>query len=145
MNKISRYIRLNVKPYRIIRDVILVKLFTFIDGGLADYTASDAAGQNFSMVISGIIGTLIMMSIGLSIVGAINPKNRWFHLAIVTTLIFAVSCLTSGFISLINALCFLVFYVVGGLLSMLYPVFRNRETVEPSPEGDKVDNEQGGK
>jgi hypothetical protein len=144
MNKISRYIWLNIKPYRIIRDVILVKLFAFICSGLADYTASDAVGQNFSMVISGIIGTLIMMSIGLSIVGAINPKNRWFHLAIVTALIFAVSCLTSGSISLINALCFLGFYVVGGLLSMLYPVFRNRETVEPSLEGDKVDNEQGG-
>ncbi len=127
MNKISRYIWLNIKPYRIIRDVILVKLFAFICGGLADYTASAAGGQDFSMVISGIIGTLIMMSIGLSIVGAINPKNRWFHLAIVTALIFVVSCLTSGFISLINALCFLGVYVVGGLLSMLYPVFRNRE------------------
>lgn len=147
MNNVSRYILLKIKPYRIIRDVILVGLFAFIGGGIAGYPASAAGGQNFSTVLSGIFGTLIMMAIGLSIVGAINPENRWFHLAIVTAIVIAVPCLISGSISLFTVFRYLVFYVVGGLLSMLYPVFRNRgdvQTAEPTPAGDKEDNEQGG-
>ncbi len=147
MNKVSRYISLNIKPYRIIRDVILVGLFAFIGGGIAGYRAPAAGGNDFSTVISGIIGTLIMMVIGLSIVGAINPKNRWFHLAIVTAIVCAGPCLIGGTISLFTVFSYLACYVVGGLLSMLYPVFRNRgdvQTVEPTLAGDKVDNEQGG-
>ena len=145
MNKVSRYIWLNIKPYRIIRDVILVGLFTFIGGGIAACRAPAAGGNDFSTVISGIIGTLIMMAIGLSIVGAINPKNRWFHLAIVTAIVFARPCLISGTISLFTIFAYLACYVVGGLLSMLYPVFRNRgdvHTAEPTLAGNKVDNEQ---
>ena len=147
MNKVSRYIWLNIKPYRIIRDVILVGLFAFIGGGIAGYRAPAAGGNDFSTVISGTIGTLIMMVIGLSIVGAINPKNRWFHLAIVTAIVVAGPCLISRTITLFTVFSYLALYVVGGLLSMLYPVFRNRgdvHTVEPTLAGDKVDNEQGG-
>ncbi len=147
MNKVSRYISLNIKPYRIIRDVILVGLFAFMGGGIVGHRAPAAGGNNFGTVLSGIFGTLFMMTIGLSIVGAINPKNRWFHLAIVTAIVCVGPCLISRSITLFTVFSCLALYGVGGLLSMLYPVFRNRgdvQTVEPTPAGDKVDNEQGG-
>ena len=116
-----------IRPYRIIRDVILVELCAGFGGGIAGWIASAAGASDFPVSSSAIIGTFIMVPIGLSIVGAINPKNRWFHLAIVTALVFAESCLTSSFINLSTILFYLTFYVVGGLLSMLYRVFRNRE------------------
>ncbi len=129
MDKILWYIKLNTRPYRIIRDVLLVEVLCFLGGFLVGFTAS-VVGDG--VMPDWPIASMVLAPIGLSIVGAINPNNRWYHLAIVTAILFATTCLVNSFtnvksIGIYTYLIFLYHYVIGGLLSKLYPVFRNRE------------------
>jgi hypothetical protein len=132
MNKAIWYIRSNIWPYRIIRDVILVQLFCGLGGFLVGWASTAAEGDAQSQVT---LATLVMAPIGLSIVGAINPTNRWLHLAIVTLMCVIFD---TGFhklffpettidFSVYTVFWYFVFFVVGGLLSMLYPIFKNKD------------------
>lgn len=132
MNKATWYIRSKIWPYRIIRDVILVELLCGIGGFLVGWASTAAGGYALSQVP---LASLVMAPIGLSIVGAINPTNRWLHLAIVTLM-----CLIfdTGFhmlffpetyigFSVFTVFWYFVYFVVGGFLSMLYPIFKNKD------------------
>ena len=130
MRHISRYIRSKIRPYRIIRDFILVFLSVVIGSIISVSTLMDIESEE--LYSDWPIPSIVMIPIGLSIVGAINPTNRWLHLAVVTILTMAYAYLVNLFVhhqtfGIITCLFYLSYYVVGGLLSMLYPMFRNRE------------------
>jgi len=132
MNKSIWYIRSKIWPYRIIRDVILVELFCGLGGFLVGSASTAAGGDALSQVP---LASLVMAPIGLSIVGAINPTNRWLHLAIVTLicLIFDIGFNMLFFpetyidFSVFIVFWYFIYFVVGGLLSMLYPIFKNKD------------------
>ncbi len=119
-------------PYRILRDVILVELFAGIGGFLIGFGIANTEASSVNLAAS--IGSLVMVPIALSIVGIINSNNRWFHLAMVTLACFI---LDTGFemilfnraFSFLTIAWYFTYFIVGGLLSMLYPVFKNREKV----------------
>ncbi|MHC4721194.1 MAG: hypothetical protein ACYS6I_00650 [Planctomycetota bacterium] len=122
-----------LRPYRIIRDVILVNLFagggafiTYWCVGMATHGVAEG-DIPYGAITSGV--AMLILPVAFSIVGAINSNNRWSHLAIVTAIIFTEASLITGFIST-HIYYYLGFYIVGGLSSMLYPVFRNREEIE---------------
>jgi hypothetical protein len=119
-----------IYPYRILRDVILVNLLAgggaFITYWCVGMATHGVAEGNIPYEIIAVGVATLILPVAFSIVGVINPTNRWPHLAIVATIIFIEASLITGFdLILINY--YLGFYFVGGLVSMLYPVFRNRE------------------
>ena len=123
-----------IYPYRIIRDVILVNMVV----GVGFVFAFAYAGAMFHGDVNGILAAVFLGSIiivftlpvAFLIVGVINSRNRWFHLAIVTIIFFTEASLINGF-DLSRGYFYFVCYVVGGLLSML---FRNREKDEKKIE-----------
>jgi hypothetical protein len=121
---ISWLLQSKIWPFRIIRDVILVELFAFIGGIIVGFS-STTHGQLYSASI-GMSGS-IMVPIGLSIVGAINSTNRWFHLFFVTFAFMIINSIYNWEINFIHVGFYGVYCIIGGLLSMLYPIFRNRD------------------
>lgn len=120
-----------IYPYRIIRDVLLSIALV----GMGLYIAAEttkAVGVEVEDILQVTItnkSVMVILSFSFSIILAINHADRWLHLAIVAAILFTMGGIVTGF-RLTTAYYYCGCYCVGGLLSMLYPVFRNREKIE---------------
>lgn len=114
-----------IRPYRIIRDIILVQIFDGLGGFILGYTCS-VNHFDYSKFTNTNGVEFAMMPVALSIVAALNTANRWRHLAIVTIATFLLSIPFEVF-NVTKLIAFLMFFIVGGLLSYVYPIFRNKE------------------